>query len=613
MHFPAREIPPTNKFENIERGNEMKGILKKGLIVASIAALSLTTIDCKKDKKDDSGLLLAALYFLNQTEYTVTMTGSLLDSSGIAVRDGKVSLTAGATDILVSGQTSLSDFTACQTNAPVTTTNQKVTDGLDGEFVLNFKVNAKTGTFNLTALGSTGASPTVGTCDNVAALDPSTFTDAIGTAVMTLNINDADLSNTNQATISASGFSINIKSLVIVKKGTYNLVSPTVGENVCDGKSVTGTPEVLTGDITTAKTISNSAILSGTVTVKSGGSLTISPGAVIFGNRGSSLFIQDGGSVNATGTAAAPICFTSAQNPGSRYPSDWGGIVILGNGSATRSSKTEGTTPQDYPRTTNATLTLKYAIIEFAGNEVAPGDELNGISSYAVTNASNYSYVQIHRGLDDGFEWWGGNVAGDHLLVSGGLDDDFDMDEGFSGTLSTLIGVKYPTTCGGSPSTDPHGMEMDGSDTSGAARSFYSNPTVSKFTLIGADITGGYGQRYREGMTGTFTNGLIWNFNTGNVLCNNNSGGGAATNPTTSTLFGTSGKSSTIGSQCTNTAVTASITALPITSLGNITSDSCGFSASKPDFTTLSSAPATGAGASADGKWWADWTVYRAR
>jgi hypothetical protein len=612
--FPTRDNPPTNNFDKIERGFDMNKIWKKAMIIVSIAAMSLTTIDCKKDKSDDTGLLLAALYFLSQTEYTVTLTATLLESpSNLAIRDGKVTLSAGATDILSAGQASLFDYTGCQTAAALTTSNQRTTDGLDGEFVLNFKVTAISGTFNLTTVGSTGANTTTASCDTIAALDPSTFTDSIGTASMALNINESDLTNTNQVAITASGFKINVKSITVVKKGTYNLASPTVGENVCDGKSVIGSPEVLSGDITSAITISNSAILSGTVTVKSGGSLTISPGAAIFGNRGASLFIQDGGSVSAIGTAASPICFTSAQNPGSRYPSDWGGIVVIGNGSATRSSNTEGTTPQSYPRTSNATLNLKYAIVEFAGNEVAPGDELNGISSYAVTTASNYSYVQVHRGLDDSFEWWGGTVAGDHLLSTGGLDDDFDMDEGYSGTLNTLIGVKYPTTCGGSPSTDPHGMEMDGSDTSGAARSFYTNPTVSNFTLIGADISGGYGQRYREGMTGTFSNGLIWNFTSGNILCNNNAGGGANTNPTTTNIYGMSTKSSTIGSQCTSTTINATVTALPVTSIGNITSDSCGFSASKPDFTTLASAPGTGGGASSGGKWWADWTVYRAR
>ncbi len=593
----------------------MNQLLKKGVVLATISLFAFAATNCKPKEKDDNlGLLLAALYLSQGYEATVTLTATLADASSIATRDGKVTISNGTTSTLTDGQGTVSDFTACQTAAALSAGSPGT--GLDGEFVLNFKVNQSTGNFTLTAVGSTGANnATTGACDLIAALDASTYTEAIGTASMDVNINAGDLTNTNQVAITATGFKITVKSVTVVIKGQYNLVSPTVGENVCDGKNVSGSPEVLSGDITTTKTVSNSAILSGTVTVKNGGKLVVSPGATIFGNRGSSLFIQDNGTLDAQGTAANPICFTSSQNPGSRYPSDWGGIVIIGNGLPTRTSNTEGTTPQSYPRTLNSTATLKYVIVEFAGNEVAPGDELNGISSYAVTNSSNYSYVQIHRGLDDGFEWWGGTVTGDHLVVTGGLDDDFDMDEGFTGTLNTLIGVKYPSACGGSASTDPHGMEMDGSHSLGVAPvlagSTYTNPGVSNFTLIGSEVSGGWGQRYREGMVGTFSNGLVYGFAAGNFLCNTNAGGGAATNPTGSNLLGQSGKTNTVG-PCASLGPVSTLTATPITSLGNIAGTDCGFSATKPDFTTISGLAATGGGASGN-KWWDSWTVYRAR
>ncbi|WP_411824340.1 hypothetical protein [Leptospira sp. 'Mane'] len=593
----------------------MNQLWKKGVVFATIGLFAFAATNCKPKSKDDNmGLLLAALYLSQQGyEATVTLTATLADSSGIATRDGKVTITNGTTSTLSDGQGTVSDFTACQTATALTVGSPGT--GLDGEFVINFKVNQTSGNFNLTALGSTGASnSTTGACDLIAALDASTYTDAIGTASLDLNINAGDLTNKNQVTITANGFQITVKSVTVVIKGQYNLASPTTGENVCDGKNVVGSPETISGDITGTKTVNNSAILSGTVTIKSGGKLVVSPGATIFGNRGSSLFIQDNGTLDAQGTAVNPICFTSAQNPGSRYPSDWGGIVIIGNGVGTRNAVTEGTTPQAYPRTTNSTVTLKYVIVEFAGNEVAPGDELNGISSYTVTNSSNYSYVQVHRGLDDSFEWWGGTVTGDHLLSTGGLDDDFDMDEGFQGTLNTLIGVKYPTTCGGSPSTDPHGMEMDGSHSAGVTPTVgsYSNPTVSNFTLIGAEVSNGLGQRYREGMLGNFSNGLVYGFAAANFRCDNNTSGGSGnTNPTTTSVLGQSGKagSGLIGSQCTG-LTDVSLTATPITSLGNIAGTDCGFSATKPDFTTRSGLANNGGGAT---NWWSGWTVYRAR
>jgi len=322
---------------------------------------------------------------------------------------------------------------------------------------------------------------------------------------MSINVNPASLTSISQVSIpdSTKGYKFTIKSVSVVLAGTYDVPNPTVGESICDGASATN-PETISGEISSSRTISGSAILDGTVTVKSGATLTVTPGTAIFGNRGSSLFVLPGASLVAEGTAASPICFTSAQLKGSRFPGDWGGVVLIGNGSTTRNSTTEGTTPQSYPGTSANNSRLKYVIIEFAGNEVAPGDELNGLSMYSMNNSGSdesLQYVQVHRGLDDAFEWWGGNIKGKYLIGTGNLDDDFDMDEGYGGagstTLQYLISHKYPVSCGGSPSTDPHGMEMDGIN-SGSGCSTQpctgkgdgtTNPTVSNYTLIGQGIT----------------------------------------------------------------------------------------------------------------------------
>ncbi|WP_125179546.1 hypothetical protein [Leptospira ellisii] len=55
---------------------------------------------------------------------------------------------------------------------------------------------------------------------------------------------------------------------------------------------------------------------------------------------------------------------------------------------------------------------------------------------------------------------------------------------------------------------------------------------MNKFTLIGQNIAGGVGQRYREGMQGNFSNGLIYGFAAGNIRCDNNTAGGSNTDPT---------------------------------------------------------------------------------
>jgi hypothetical protein len=42
------------------------------------------------------------------------------------------------------------------------------------------------------------------------------------------------------------------------------------------------------------------------------------------------LIITRGAKLNAVGTAAEPIVFTSNEATGSRAPSDWGGVILLG-------------------------------------------------------------------------------------------------------------------------------------------------------------------------------------------------------------------------------------------------------------------------------------------
>jgi hypothetical protein len=335
------------------------------------------------------------------------------------------------------------------------------------------------------------------------------------------------------------------------------------------------------------------------------------------------LFVLPGGKLITQGTKDKPVCFTSAQTPGSRFPGDWGGIVIIGNAKGTRSTTTEGTTPATYGSgndDTDNSGSLKYTIIEFAGNEVAPGDELNALSLYTVGSGTQIEYVQVHRGLDDGFEAWGGNLNMKYLVATGGLDDDYDLDEGFIGSIEYAIGHKYPASCGGSFSTDPHGFEMDGvhaspangCSTGNAARC--TSPNLQYFTMIGQNIAGGEAARLREGFAGTISHSVFYNFGATNFIGGGNTSGYPNNSYTiTNTVYGQSGKTNTINPESTS-AIQMNLASLPIVSEGNV--PSCGFEADKPDYTTntASGAPNTvGASGNNAGKWWEGWTVYRAR
>ncbi|HET6837374.1 MAG TPA: hypothetical protein VFH24_04975, partial [Gemmatimonadales bacterium] len=191
----------------------------------------------------------------------------------------------------------------------------------------------------------------------------------------------------------------------------------------------------ISADITANRTLYADTVytLSGYIKVTNGAVLTIEPGTTIQGDAdvsGSSLWILRGSRIEANGTAAEPIVFTSEKAAGSRAPGDWGGIIIVGNGIINRnpgpggSILTEGGVAgesENYAGGTNNadnSGTLRYVRIEFAGLDISggAGQELNGLSMYAVGSGTRLEYVEVMAGLDDSFEWFGGAVDGRYLV-----------------------------------------------------------------------------------------------------------------------------------------------------------------------------------------------------
>ncbi|MCR9142795.1 MAG: hypothetical protein NXI24_11130 [bacterium] len=285
-------------------------------------------------------------------------------------------------------------------------------------------------------------------------------------------------------------------------------------------------PIDLSGEITSSITV-QCGVLRGTVFVRSPAVLTIPAGGQIFGADGSSLFILQGAQLNAVGTAAAPVVFSSAQAAGNRRAGDWGGIVMIGNATTNRGANTtEGTNPQNYGTGTNdadSSGNLTYVRIEYAGDTVAPGNELNCLSMYGVGSGTTLNFVQCHKGRDDSFEWFGGAVNGKFLVSTGVSDDDFDMDEGYHGKLQHLLGYKFDDGSAGVSANDGRGFEFDGSaSASGGSFAGKSTAKVANFTLVGPlgvyTDTIGTGENnpnqmlFREGTTGNIAHGYITGF-----------------------------------------------------------------------------------------------------
>jgi hypothetical protein len=262
------------------------------------------------------------------------------------------------------------------------------------------------------------------------------------------------------------------------------------------------TPNVnVTANITTNTTwtAGNTYYLKGQIYVKNNATLTIEPGVVIRADHtatGAGLFVTKGAKVMAIGTATSPIVFTSDNAVGARNKGDWGGVILLGKGAyninngvnniegIAASADTEfggGLTPDD----NDNSGTLKYVRIEYGGYVYAANQEINGLTFGAVGRGTTIDYVQVSNANDDSFEWFGGAVNCKHLVAFRGLDDDFDTDNGYSGSVQFCLAVRDPNIAdnplAGSTS---EGFESDNNATGDGSTPFTS-AIFSNCTMIG--------------------------------------------------------------------------------------------------------------------------------
>ena len=227
----------------------------------------------------------------------------------------------------------------------------------------------------------------------------------------------------------------------------------------------------------------------------SGPTLTIQPGTVIYGEKATkgTLIIQRGAKIIAEGTATSPIVFTSESAVGTKEPGDWGGLVICGRASNNqpggvfeleggyKAFSGGGTSPDNADNSGS----LKYVRIEYAGVPVNPNQEVNSLTLGAVGSETKIEYVMCTYGLDDSFEWFGGTVNAKYLIAYKGLDDDFDVDFGFSGFVQFGLGVRGATLADQSGS---NGFEVDNNGQGSDAAPFTSG-TFSNITIIGPKAT----------------------------------------------------------------------------------------------------------------------------
>ncbi|MBC7888930.1 MAG: hypothetical protein H7Z13_13720 [Ferruginibacter sp.] len=237
----------------------------------------------------------------------------------------------------------------------------------------------------------------------------------------------------------------------------FIVVQPGGGGGTVTGKTVTLKDHV-TKD-TTLLAIDNN-IISGKVYVDAGVTLTVEKGATVKGTYAgtstAALIVNRGGKLIARGTQEAPIIFTSASpTPTS---GDWGGIELLGKAAINSSN---GGAPGLYipeggfsinnaakdgyagsgdalvpaPVNDDSSGVLQYVRIEYAGYAFLPNQEINALTMACVGSRTVIDHIQVSYAKDDAFEWFGGTVNCKYLIAYKTQDDDFDTDNGFSGSI----------------------------------------------------------------------------------------------------------------------------------------------------------------------------------
>ena len=256
----------------------------------------------------------------------------------------------------------------------------------------------------------------------------------------------------------------------------------------------------------------NTYVLSRLTFVESNARLTIEPGVTIRGENGSALIVTRDASIHARGQVDKPIIFTSARPLGKRQAGDWGGLVLLGNAPVNRDAHIEGIQQSDSrgdfggSDVSSSCGVLDFVRIEFAGFEISKDNELNGLTLGGCGDGTIVRNVQVHMGLDDGVEVFGGNVDLNNIVVTGADDDAFDWDMGWTGRVQNLIIQMHPDRGDNAFEGDSYKADMDAQPR--------SQPQFYNVTMI-SDPQGQKRHRamtVRRGSGGTFHNVLIDGF-----------------------------------------------------------------------------------------------------
>ncbi|PSQ97794.1 MAG: hypothetical protein BRD55_01265 [Bacteroidetes bacterium SW_9_63_38] len=271
-------------------------------------------------------------------------------------------------------------------------------------------------------------------------------------------------------------------------------------------------------------------VLDDLVFVDEGQTLRIEPGTVVKGDPGtgadaSALVVARGGTIFAEGTARRPIIFTSLKDDltttedRSRYfRGGWGGVIVLGRAPINPEAgvhDVEGIPPNSFRNVYGGndphdnSGVLRYVSIRHGGTVLEEDEEINGLTLAGVGRGTTVEYVEVVGNKDDGIEFFGGTVDATHLVTAFVGDDNYDIDQGYSGRGQFWLGVQNRYYADHAGEHDGGEAEYGGED----SRPF-STPQLYNVTYVGSgrNGTGSTALNLRDNFAGAYYNSLFVDF-----------------------------------------------------------------------------------------------------
>jgi len=163
--------------------------------------------------------------------------------------------------------------------------------------------------------------------------------------------------------------------------------------------------------------------------------LTVRAGTEVAAATNAGLLVQNGGRLEAEGSAELPIVFRSETDPS---PGSWRGIYLLGDADLGREEPERTIDADDFPQEERTGYggddedhdcgSLRYVQIldAGAGDRIVVRDEMEALRLSGCGRETEVSHVQVHRSFGTPFFADGGSFDADHLVLT-----EVEEEEGF--------------------------------------------------------------------------------------------------------------------------------------------------------------------------------------